>query len=174
MINPAIASDLYASALFFHLMVNVILECLLGIKGCKQGWPIQREKGILGVIEGYIGTVEAQGCGTLHLCIVLWLWGLCQLIGWRSVCQLKSFALKSKHLLWWTFEQTYWMFILMFMEPMSCPSPQNPKLCFPVQSIHGFHACYKWTTHIAQLELERSDCGSFRIGFDATGRLTFE
>ena len=56
-------------------MVNAMLECLLGIKGYKQGQPIQREKGILGIIEAYIGTVEAQGWGTLHLHTMLWLWG---------------------------------------------------------------------------------------------------
>ena len=33
--DVAIASDPYASASFFHLMVNAILECLLGIQGCK-------------------------------------------------------------------------------------------------------------------------------------------
>ncbi|KAF8263081.1 hypothetical protein EI94DRAFT_1807788 [Lactarius quietus] len=59
--DVAIASDPYASACFFHLMVNAILESLLGIKGSKHGNPIQREKGILGTIKVYIGTVEAQG-----------------------------------------------------------------------------------------------------------------
>ena len=73
--DVAIASDPYASASFFHLMVNAIIECLLGIKGYKRGQPIQREKGVLGVIEAYIGTVEAQGWGTLHLHMVLWLRG---------------------------------------------------------------------------------------------------
>ena len=73
--DVAITSDPYASASFFHLMVNAILETLLGIKGYKHGRPIQREKGILGTIEAYIGTVEAQGRGTLHLHMVLWLRG---------------------------------------------------------------------------------------------------
>jgi len=36
---------------------------------------IHREVGIFGKVEGYIGTVEAQGCGTLHLHIILWLCG---------------------------------------------------------------------------------------------------
>lgn len=58
--DVAIASDPYALASFFHLIVNTILECLLGIRGYKQSQQIQREKGILGTIEGYIGTVKAQ------------------------------------------------------------------------------------------------------------------
>lgn len=73
--DVAIASDPYASASFFHLMVNAILECLLGIKGYKRGQHVQREKGILGIVEAHIGTVEAQGRGTLHLHVLLWLWG---------------------------------------------------------------------------------------------------
>ncbi|KAF8258486.1 hypothetical protein EI94DRAFT_1621851, partial [Lactarius quietus] len=59
----AITSDPYASASFFHFIINAILQELLGIKGSKCGQPIQREKGILGTIEAYIGTVEAQGRG---------------------------------------------------------------------------------------------------------------
>jgi hypothetical protein len=73
--DVAVASDPYAAASFFHLMVNAILECLLGIKGYKRGQPVRREKGILGIVEAYIGTVEAQGRGTLHLHMVLWLRG---------------------------------------------------------------------------------------------------
>ena len=71
----AITSDPYASASFFHFMINAILRELLGITGYKRGQPIQREKGILGTIEAYTGTVEAQGRGTLHLHMVLWLRG---------------------------------------------------------------------------------------------------
>ncbi|KAF8257143.1 hypothetical protein EI94DRAFT_1433988, partial [Lactarius quietus] len=59
----AITSDPYTSASFFHFIINAILQELLGIKGSKRGQPIQREKGILGTIEAYIGTVEAQGRG---------------------------------------------------------------------------------------------------------------
>lgn len=71
----AVASDPFASAAFFHLMVTAVLQCLLGIRGSREGKPVQREKGIFGFVDGYIGTVEAQGRGTLHLHMVIWLTG---------------------------------------------------------------------------------------------------
>jgi hypothetical protein len=71
----AVASNPFASAAFFHLIVTAVLQCLLGICGYDNGKPIQREKGIFGNIDTYIGTVEAQGRGTLHLHMVLCLKG---------------------------------------------------------------------------------------------------
>ena len=71
--EAAITSDPYTSASFFHFMINAILRELLGIRGYKRGQSIQREKGVLSIIEAYMGTVEAQGQGTLHLHMVLWL-----------------------------------------------------------------------------------------------------
>lgn len=71
----AVAADPFASAAFFHLIVNAVLDTLLGIKGRQHNLRIQREKGILGVLDGHIGTVEAQGRGTLHLHMLLWLKG---------------------------------------------------------------------------------------------------
>ena len=44
----AIAADPYAASVFFHLVVNAVLECLLGIKGCKGSHPVKRETGIFG------------------------------------------------------------------------------------------------------------------------------
>lgn len=71
----AVASDPFASAQFFHLVINAVLESLLGIKGYAHNKHIQREKGIFGFVDAYIGTVEAQGRGTLHLHMILWLQG---------------------------------------------------------------------------------------------------
>ena len=71
----AIASDPYGAATFFRLIINAVLESLLGIKGYSNGRSIKREKGILGTVEAHIGTVEAQGRGTLHLHMILWLSG---------------------------------------------------------------------------------------------------
>lgn len=73
--DAAIAGDPYASACFFHLTINAILQCLLGISSSRRGKPVQRETGILGDVEAYIGTVEAQGRGSLHLHMILWLKG---------------------------------------------------------------------------------------------------
>ena len=68
------ASDPYASAKFFHLMINTILEVLFGISKARNG-RIVRKEGIFGMLKGYIGTVEAQGRGSLHLHMLLWLEG---------------------------------------------------------------------------------------------------
>lgn len=70
-----IASDPFAAAKFFHYIINAVLEELFGIKIIKESNRIQRESGILGVVEGYVGSVEAQGRGTLHLHLLLWLKG---------------------------------------------------------------------------------------------------
>ncbi|KIN98789.1 hypothetical protein M404DRAFT_157058 [Pisolithus tinctorius Marx 270] len=63
-----IASNPYAAAKFFNLLIESTLECLLGIKS---------EMGILGELSGYFSVVEAQGRGTLHMHMLLWLAGNC-------------------------------------------------------------------------------------------------
>ena len=73
--GAAIAADPYAAALFFRTIIYAVLENLLGIQGYSRAHPVQRRKGILGNVEAYIGTVEAQGRGTLHLHMLLWLSG---------------------------------------------------------------------------------------------------
>lgn len=70
-----IAGDPYAAAKFFHFTVRVVLEELFGITGHHHLSAIKRREGIYGTVKGYIGTVEAQGRGTLHLHILLWLIG---------------------------------------------------------------------------------------------------
>lgn len=69
-----IASNPYAAAKFFHFIICAILEELLGIHVDKRR-HITRQKGIFGTVEAYIGTVEAQGRGTLHLHMIVWLHG---------------------------------------------------------------------------------------------------
>jgi hypothetical protein len=68
-----IAADPFAAAKFFHFTITAILETLFGFTKRKNS--IQRRPGILGQVAGYIGTVEAQGRGTLHLHLVVWLRG---------------------------------------------------------------------------------------------------
>lgn len=69
-----VASDPFASAQFFHFIINTVIEVLFGISKSSSGRIIRRT-GIFGRIQGYIGTVEAQGRGTLHLHMLLWLVG---------------------------------------------------------------------------------------------------
>ena len=66
-----IASNPFASAKFFHFIINTLLEVVLGIKKTRLG--VVHRPGAFGTIQTYIGTVEAQGCGTLHLHMLLWL-----------------------------------------------------------------------------------------------------
>ena len=66
-----IAGDPYAASRFFHFMVRTILETLLQIRTTSQS--VKAGKGVLGQVSAYIGSVESQGRGTLHLHLLLWL-----------------------------------------------------------------------------------------------------
>jgi hypothetical protein len=69
-----IAADPFAAAKFFHFVIAALLEELFGIKAATQNSHIKRTEGIFGRVASYIGTVEAQGRGTLHMHMVVWLW----------------------------------------------------------------------------------------------------
>ncbi|KAF8806047.1 hypothetical protein BYT27DRAFT_7257469 [Phlegmacium glaucopus] len=75
-INRAIniASNPYASAKYFHFIIATILEVLIGVTKHRNGM-ITGKEGIFGVVKSYIGMVEVQGCGSLHLHLLLWLDG---------------------------------------------------------------------------------------------------
>ena len=68
------AGDPYAAAKFFHFMINTILEVLFGISKKRNGIFVRKE-GIFGRVKSYVGTVEAQGCGSFHLHLLVWLEG---------------------------------------------------------------------------------------------------
>lgn len=55
-----IAAHPVATAHFFNVLISSILKCMI-------------EKGLLGPIKAYFGTVENQGRGSLHLHILMWL-----------------------------------------------------------------------------------------------------
>ncbi|KJA12783.1 hypothetical protein HYPSUDRAFT_104732, partial [Hypholoma sublateritium FD-334 SS-4] len=57
-----IATDPLASAQYFHFIIKCVIEVLFGIKKRKEG-QFNREYGVLGKVQSYIGTVEAQGRG---------------------------------------------------------------------------------------------------------------
>ncbi len=67
-----VTSDPFASAKFFHFVIKIILEELVGFTKKGNGQFI-RKPGVFGTVQAYIGTVEAQGRGTLHLHLILWL-----------------------------------------------------------------------------------------------------
>ncbi|KAF7315758.1 ATP-dependent DNA helicase [Mycena indigotica] len=69
-----IGADPFAAAEYFHLVIRLLLREMLGIKVGERG-AITRNPGVLGEVNAYIGTVEAQGRGSLHLHLLLWLHG---------------------------------------------------------------------------------------------------
>ncbi len=67
-----VAEDPFSSAKYFHFIVKCVLEILFGVTKKPNG-HIDRKEGIFGKLQSYVGTVEAQGRGTLHLHMLLWL-----------------------------------------------------------------------------------------------------
>lgn len=61
--NPVIA------ARFFNIYINAFISALLGYD------PVKIKEGALGVVKAYYGCVEAQGRGTLHCHMLIWLEG---------------------------------------------------------------------------------------------------
>jgi len=66
-----IAKDPYGAAKYFFFIIHAVLSALFGIEVTKD--HVHSSMGILGVISAYYGVVEAQGRGTLHLHMLLWL-----------------------------------------------------------------------------------------------------
>ena len=64
--SNTIANDPFASAKYFHFIIDSVLEILFGIKVAKGAHHVQRKQGIFGEMAAYIGMVEAQNRGSLH------------------------------------------------------------------------------------------------------------
>ncbi|KAI0349342.1 hypothetical protein OH77DRAFT_1582337 [Trametes cingulata] len=69
----AIAADPFAAAKFFHFIVRTILVTLFRIE--VTPYVVHGHRGVLGTLSAYVGAVESQGRGTLHLHMLLWLAG---------------------------------------------------------------------------------------------------
>lgn len=67
-----VAQDPYVAALFFNVLLAAVLDAFFGIKSDGRG-HVERRPGILGRVRYYVGAVEAQNRGTLHLHILFWL-----------------------------------------------------------------------------------------------------
>jgi hypothetical protein len=63
--NPVVAAQ------FFNLHIKAFISALLGYDPEHK----DLEGGILGLVKAYYGCVEAQGCGTLHCHMLIWLKG---------------------------------------------------------------------------------------------------
>lgn len=66
-----VADDPYAAAKFFHFIIPTMLRTLFGIEATSQ--QVHSTPGVFGELTAYIGSVESQGRGTLHLHMMLWL-----------------------------------------------------------------------------------------------------
>lgn len=63
--NPVIAAK------FFNIYMKAFIQTLLAYDSSGK----DLEGGVLGVVKGYYGCVEAQGRGTLHCHMLIWLEG---------------------------------------------------------------------------------------------------
>ncbi|KIM61402.1 hypothetical protein SCLCIDRAFT_16142 [Scleroderma citrinum Foug A] len=68
-----IALNPYAAARFFDFIICAMLQTLMGIQ-C-HGSRVTSDMGILGEVTAYFSVVEAQGQGTLHLHMLMWVAG---------------------------------------------------------------------------------------------------
>ena len=68
-----IANNPVAGARFFHFMVQMFIEHILGV-GAESN---TNDPGAYGKTAGYYGTVEQQGRLTLHLHMLIWIRGSC-------------------------------------------------------------------------------------------------
>ncbi|KAG9015583.1 hypothetical protein FRB94_000188 [Tulasnella sp. JGI-2019a] len=66
-----VAANPFAAAKFFRFVITAVLETLFNIDA--SGQQVQSDMGVLGEVEAYFGVVEAQGRGTLHLHMLVWL-----------------------------------------------------------------------------------------------------
>ena len=89
-----ITSNPYAAAEYFHFIIHAILEELFGIT--KHQGHITSERGILGELAAYFGVVEAQGRGTLHLHMLIWLRGTPDCDRMQELLQAEPFREKIK------------------------------------------------------------------------------
>jgi len=60
-----------AGAKFFHFDIKLIIQSLFGIDSSRQ--RVSTSIGIFGEVVSYIGVIESQNRGTLHLHMIMWL-----------------------------------------------------------------------------------------------------
>ena len=126
------ASDPYASAKFFHYMIECIIETLFGISKRRDG-RFDRKEGIFGFVKSYVGTVEAQGRGSLHLHVLLWLLGAPTASEMRLALRSNSFREKIKRFISQTIRadldgrQTAEVLAMPKVEAVSYSRPLDPR-----------------------------------------------
>ena len=68
-----ITEDCFAAAKFFNFLIRQLTETLMDISVTPR--RVESGKGIFGRVRAYYGVVECQGRGTLHLHMMVWLYG---------------------------------------------------------------------------------------------------
>lgn len=66
-----VAENPFATAKVFNLYMKAFIKAVLGYNPNI----FNRDKGILGIVKAYYGCVEAQGRGTLHCHMLIWVEG---------------------------------------------------------------------------------------------------
>ncbi|KAH7926341.1 hypothetical protein BV22DRAFT_1009279 [Leucogyrophana mollusca] len=66
-----IARDPYAAAKYFFFIIHAVLRTLFQIE--VKNNRVHSKMGILGVVSAYFGVIEAQGRGSLHNHMMIWL-----------------------------------------------------------------------------------------------------
>ncbi|KAI9061025.1 hypothetical protein FKP32DRAFT_1613227 [Trametes sanguinea] len=66
-----VAQDPFAAAEFFHFMIDAIVSHLYRLK--ITPFSVKGEDGVLGKVSAFVGAVETQGRGMLHLHLLVWL-----------------------------------------------------------------------------------------------------
>lgn len=66
-----VANDPFASSSFFNFIIQTTFETLFGVRISRN--QVESQMGIFGVVNGYFGVVEAQGRGSLHVHLLVWL-----------------------------------------------------------------------------------------------------
>ncbi|KIO04877.1 hypothetical protein M404DRAFT_25958 [Pisolithus tinctorius Marx 270] len=85
-----IAMNPYAAAWYFDLTIHTILETLFSIR--NHGNRTLSDVGILGCVAVYFRVVEAQGRGTLHMHMLLWLANTPNLNDMQALLQQELFC----------------------------------------------------------------------------------
>ncbi|KIL55393.1 hypothetical protein M378DRAFT_188670 [Amanita muscaria Koide BX008] len=89
-----IAKDPYAAAKYFHTLILIVLEALVGIRVTSR--MTYSKKGLLGRVSAYTGAVESQNRASLHLHILLWLVGAPRATELREKFQSEEFRDKVR------------------------------------------------------------------------------
>lgn len=89
-----IARDPFATTKYFFFIIKAVLSTLFQIE--VKGNRVHSGMGMLGRVSGYFGVVEAQGRGTLHVHMMIWLHHTPNMHDMHAQLQTEEFRTKIK------------------------------------------------------------------------------